>query len=61
MITAAIYALAAEPEKYVPALRAEVLEHSVGGRIDRQTLGKLTKLDSFLRECGRVQPVGNSE
>jgi len=61
MITTAIYTLATEPEKYVPVLRAEVLEHCVGGRIDKQTLGKLSKLDSFLRECGRLQPIGISE
>lgn len=60
-ITTAIYALAAEPEKYLPALRAEVLEHCVGGKIDKQTLGKLSKLDSFLRECGRVEPAGICE
>ncbi len=60
-IITAIYALAAESEKYLPVLRAEVLEHCVGGRIDKQTLGKLSKLDSFLRECGRVEPAAICE
>ena len=60
-ITTAIFMLAREPDRYVPTLRAEVLENSVDGTIDKQTLGKLSKLDSFLRECGRVQPLGLSE
>jgi len=60
MITTAIYILAAESQ-YIPALRAEVLEHCIDGRIDKESLKKLSKLDSFLRECGRMQPLGISE
>ncbi|SRR6266480_1471684 len=58
-MTTAIYMLAAEPDKYVPALRAEVLEHCIDGKIDKQILGKLVKLDSFLRETGRMEPLGH--
>jgi hypothetical protein len=61
MTTTVMYCLAAEADKYVPELRAEILEHCVDGKIDKQTLGKLVKLDSFLRECGRMQPLGLSK
>jgi cytochrome P450 len=57
-LTSAVYTLAAQPDEYVPVLRNEVLSHSIDGKIDKQALGKLTKLDSFLRECGRVTPLG---
>jgi hypothetical protein len=53
--------LAAEPDKYVTALRAEVLEHCNDGKINKHILGKLVKLDSFLRECGRMEPLGTSK
>jgi len=53
--------LAAEPDKYVPALREEVLEHCIDGKFNKQILGKLVKLDSFLRECGRMEPLGSSK
>lgn len=56
--TAAIYILATEPEKYVPALREECERYSIDGKIDKMALGKLIKLDSFLREVGRVIPLG---
>lgn len=56
--TTAIYALAKEPEKYVPTLRAEAEQYSIDGKIDKTALGKLTKLDSFLREVGRTIPLG---
>jgi len=58
-ITTAICFLAREQEKYVPALRAELREHCIDGKFEKQAVGKLVKLDSFLRECGRVQPLGN--
>ena len=61
MITTAIYTLAAEPDKYIPALRAEVLEHCIDGKINKQSLGKLLRLDSFLRECGRMEPLSSSK
>lgn len=60
-ITTIIYHLAAEPEKYIPPLRAEILEHMVDGKVDKLALGKMAKLDSFMRECGRVEPLGISE
>jgi hypothetical protein len=60
-ITSAICLLAKEPEKYVPELRAELEQHCVDGKLDKMSIGKLVKLDSFLRECGRVEPLGNSE
>lgn len=56
--TGAIYKLAAEHEKYVPALREECEQYSIDGKIDKMALGKLTKLDSFLREVGRTIPLG---
>ena len=60
-ITTIIHHLAAEPEKYIPPLRAEILQHIVDGKVDKLALGKMVKLDSFMRECGRVEPLGVSE
>lgn len=58
-LTAAVYMLGSpEGAKYVPALREEVERYSIDGKIDKMALGKLVKLDSFLRECGRVIPLG---
>jgi cytochrome P450 len=54
----ALYCLAAEPEKYLPALRAEVKQHCIEGQITKETLTKLTKMDSFLREAGRFMNAG---
>lgn len=60
-MTAAIYALAAEADKYVPELRTEAEQYSINGKIDKMALSKLSKLDSFLREAGRVVPLGISK
>ncbi|KAF2180150.1 cytochrome P450, partial [Zopfia rhizophila CBS 207.26] len=57
-LTSALYILGAEWEKYTPILRAEVRQHCEGGEITKQTLGKLVKLDSFLRESGRFNNTG---
>jgi len=58
-VTNAIYLLCAEPEKYLQELREEVTEHSLGGRdFTKNSLHKMVKLDSFLRESGRAGSVG---
>lgn len=57
----AIYCLAAEPDKYIPVLRAELLEHMIDGQITKDTLPKLVKMDSFLRESGRFNNAGLRE
>lgn len=59
--TSALYILAAEPEKYVDELRAEIKQHCVDDQITRETLGKLVKMDSFLREAGRYNNAGLSK
>ncbi|KIX10708.1 uncharacterized protein Z518_01792 [Rhinocladiella mackenziei CBS 650.93] len=57
-LSGALYCLAAEPEKYTAELRAEVLEHAPDGNITKDTLVKLVKMDSFLREAGRFNNAG---
>ncbi|KAF2183518.1 cytochrome P450, partial [Zopfia rhizophila CBS 207.26] len=52
-LTSALYTLGARWEKYTPILRKEVRQHCEGGEVTKQALSKLTRLDSFLRECGR--------
>jgi len=47
-----------EPEKYIPVLRAEVVEKCVDGKITVDTLTDLPMLDSFLREAGRFNNAG---
>lgn len=66
---AALYHIAAEPEKYIPALRQEFEEVLLeGGRskdgggdgppdqLTKQMLGKLVKMDSVLLESSRLDP-----
>lgn len=57
-LTAAIYALCSEPEKYLEPLRAEVKQHCPDGQLTKENLDSLSRLDSFLRECGRAGPIG---
>ncbi|KAI0476569.1 cytochrome P450 [Xylariaceae sp. FL0804] len=57
-ITAALYALAAEPEKYGDVLRKEVIESLEDGQITAASLAKLPKMESFLRESGRLNNAG---
>lgn len=61
---AALYHIAGEPEKYIPALRQEfeqVLaegpkEGGGPGELTKQMLGKLVKMDSVLLESARLDP-----
>jgi len=59
-VTTAIIFLATRPE-YIPELRAEALENFIGGGFDKNALLRMSKLDSFLRECGRLEPLGISK
>jgi hypothetical protein len=52
-LTAAISMLSAEPDKYIPPLRAEIEEHCPYGQLSKTGLDKCVKLDSFLRETCR--------
>ncbi|KXJ91615.1 cytochrome P450 [Microdochium bolleyi] len=56
--TGALYILAENPEKYVGMLREEVEANLQDGKITLETLGKLPKMDSFLREAGRSSNLG---
>ncbi|KAK0277736.1 hypothetical protein LTR35_009572 [Friedmanniomyces endolithicus] len=57
-LTNAIYTLCAQPELYLDPLRAEIRQHCKDGKFTKETLDRLTKVDSFLRECGRTGPIG---
>ncbi|KAK5953726.1 hypothetical protein OHC33_004995 [Knufia fluminis] len=56
--TGALYKLAAEPEKYMPELRAELEEVLAEGPLSKDRLAKLKKMDSFLRESARYNNAG---
>ncbi|KAK2770182.1 hypothetical protein FQN53_005692 [Emmonsiellopsis sp. PD_33] len=56
--TGAVYSLAAEPEKFIPAIRAEALEHFRDGNITKEKLAKVYKIDSVLKEAGRFNNAG---
>ncbi|KAK5708882.1 hypothetical protein LTR17_020287 [Elasticomyces elasticus] len=56
-LTAAIYTLCSEPETYLEQLRDEV-KHHCPDQVTKEGLDSLTKLDSYLRECGRTDPIG---
>lgn len=57
-LTNVIYDLAARWDQYGPELREEVVEALVadGGIWRKQTLTKLSKLDSFMKESQRLNP-----
>ncbi|TKA77302.1 hypothetical protein B0A55_04341 [Friedmanniomyces simplex] len=57
-LTAAIYSLCAEPDKYLEPLRTEIKHHCSDGHFTKETLDSFAKLDSFLRECSRTGPIG---
>ncbi|EUC47347.1 hypothetical protein COCMIDRAFT_3606 [Bipolaris oryzae ATCC 44560] len=57
-LTSALYTLGAEWEKYTQPLRDEVRQYCEDNEITKQTLGKLVKMDSFLRESGRYNNTG---
>lgn len=57
-----LYDLAAHPE-YIAVLREEVERISAeepDGKIRKKTMPKLRKLDSFIKESQRVNPLGSS-
>ncbi|RKK06614.1 hypothetical protein BFJ68_g16544 [Fusarium oxysporum] len=56
--TAALYTLAAEPEKYLEPLRQEVFDNLNNGKLTYQTIQNLHKMDSFLRESARFNNAG---
>jgi hypothetical protein len=60
-VTAALYTLAAQHEKYLEPLRREVIENLEDGELTYGTLQRLPKLESFLRESGRFNIAGLSE
>ncbi|KAF2106366.1 cytochrome P450 [Lophiotrema nucula] len=51
----ALFDLAARPE-YMEPLREEIREHSGDGRLDKYSVVKLKKLDSFMKESQRLNP-----
>ncbi|KAJ4212369.1 hypothetical protein NW759_011757 [Fusarium solani] len=57
-VTAALYTLAAQHEKYLEPLRREVIENLEDGELTYGTLQRLPKLESFLRESGRFNIAG---
>ncbi|KAK5102937.1 hypothetical protein LTS08_003739 [Lithohypha guttulata] len=54
----AIYKLAAEPEKYAGELREELEQVLKEGPLSKDSLQKLKKMDSFLRESARFNNSG---
>ncbi|KAH6682152.1 cytochrome P450 [Plectosphaerella plurivora] len=58
VLTAALYSLSAEYDKYAPELRQEVADNLVNGEITAETLKNLPKAESFLRESGRFNLPG---
>jgi len=52
--TYALYSLAAEPEKYLPELRAEARQFFAACSLTRESIAGLVKIDSFLRESSRM-------
>lgn len=60
-LTNAMYDLAAHPE-YQDVLREEIARISAeepNGRLRKKTMPKLRKLDSFLKESQRMNPLGS--
>ena len=56
-----LYDLAAHPE-YAIVLRDEIERISAeepGGKLRKKTMPKLKKLDSFIKESQRVNPLGS--
>jgi hypothetical protein len=60
LLTATLAHLAAEPAKYIPALRDELETNSENGRVLQNTMTSATQLDSFLRETGRLNLISIS-
>jgi hypothetical protein len=58
-----LYDLAAHPE-YAEVLREEIRRISAeepGGKLRKKTMPKLRKLDSFIKESQRVNPLGSGK
>ncbi|KAI1843743.1 hypothetical protein JX266_010002 [Neoarthrinium moseri] len=53
-LVSALALLAADSERYIPPMREEIAMNSEKGHITPRTMAGATKLDSFLRESGRV-------
>ncbi|KAK8002967.1 hypothetical protein PG989_002686 [Apiospora arundinis] len=56
-LTAAVAQIALTPDMYTATLRQEVLPLRENGVITHKTILNTTKLDSFLRETGRLNPL----
>jgi cytochrome P450 len=56
----ALYNLAAHPE-YIQPLRQEVESYVANGGWEKSTVREMRKLDSFLKECFRLHPMGASK
>jgi hypothetical protein len=59
--TAALYKLAASPEDYMTELREELENVLQEGPLTKESLNKLHKMNSFLRESARVNNCGFRE
>ena len=59
-ITNVLFDLAARWEEYAPILRAEIEEvtKADGGLLHKISVNKLSKLDSFMKESQRMNPLG---
>ena len=59
--THALFHLAAEAEKYVPAMREEVERVTKEDGWSKASMTKMRKLDSFLKETQRYNGIGSCE
>ncbi|KAH9827353.1 Cytochrome-P450 [Teratosphaeria destructans] len=58
-VTSALYRLCTYPaETYLLPLRDEIRAVCPSGDLTKEALDRMTRLDSFLRECARLQPIG---
>ncbi|KAK8037959.1 hypothetical protein PG994_014726 [Apiospora phragmitis] len=57
VLTGAVIQVALTPDMYTPTLRQEILALRENGIITQKTMLNATKLDSFVREAGRMNPI----
>ncbi|KAK8012516.1 cytochrome P450 [Apiospora marii] len=57
ILTGAVMQISLTPDLYTSALRQEILPLLENGLITQKTMLYATKLDSFVREAGRINPV----
>ncbi|KAK8034584.1 cytochrome P450 [Apiospora rasikravindrae] len=57
ILTGAVIQAALSPDLYTPVLRQEVLAHCENGIVTHKTMLNAPKLDSFVRETGRMNPI----